>query len=329
MDMELWDLYDKDGNRTGEVWERRHGNFRDIPEGRYHLVSDILVQHCDGSYLLTKRHMDKDVYPGYWEASAGGSAQLGEGPEECAKRELYEETGILCDRFELIKITFSSRSPSLIYSYVARVDCDKNSVVLQEGETTEYKWVDAAGLIEYAESELAIKTSVERYKSFYDKVRAQIRSNRNITDMDLSHIAEYAELFVSVFNAEPWHDSWTKETAQIRIENMMKTDTFIGKALYADNGLKGIIWGQKEQYYNGTHFQIQEFCVKKSEQNNGFGSALLKALENALSEIGVVNIYLLTSRGANTEGYYRKRGFVSSGNMVLMANHSFCEKESF
>ena len=188
MDMELWDLYDKDGNRTGEVWERRHGNYVEIPEGRYHLVSDILVQHRDGSFLLTKRHLGKDLYPGYWEASAGGSAQLGEDPEECAKRELFEETGILCDSFELVKITFSNRSPSLIYSYLASVACDKNSIVLQEGETTEYKWVDAAGLIEYAESELAIKTSVERYKSFYDKVRAQI--GMNITDIELSRFDE-------------------------------------------------------------------------------------------------------------------------------------------
>ncbi len=175
--MELWDLYDKNGNRTGEVWERRHGNYMDIPDGRYHLVSDILVQHKDGSYLLTKRHTGKDVYPGYWEASAGGSAQIGESPEECAKRELFEETGILCESFELVKRTFSKRSPSLIYSYLAKVDCDKNSVVLQEGETTEYKWVDAAGLIEYADSELAIKTSVERYREFYDKIRARLKSN--------------------------------------------------------------------------------------------------------------------------------------------------------
>ena len=117
--------------------------------------------------------MDKDIYPGFWEASAGGSAQLGEGPEECAKRELFEETGILCDRFELVKITFSTRSPSLIYSYLARVDCDKDAIVLQEGETTEYKWVDAAGLLEYAKSELAIKSSVERYRDYYDKLREQ------------------------------------------------------------------------------------------------------------------------------------------------------------
>ena len=173
MDMELWDLYDKDGKRTGEVWERCHGNYMDIPEGRYHLVSDILVQHRDGTYLLTKRHMDKDIYPGFWEASAGGSAQLDEGPEECAKRELFEETGILCDHFELVKITFSTRSPNLIYSYLARVDCDKDAIVLQEGETTEYKWVDASGLLEYVKSELAIKSSVERYRDYYDKLREQ------------------------------------------------------------------------------------------------------------------------------------------------------------
>ena len=50
--MELWDLYDRDGNRTGETWERKHGNYQNIPDGRFHLVSDILVQHIDGSFLL-------------------------------------------------------------------------------------------------------------------------------------------------------------------------------------------------------------------------------------------------------------------------------------
>lgn len=38
MNKELWDLYDKDGNRTGEIWERRHDNYRNIPDGRYHLA---------------------------------------------------------------------------------------------------------------------------------------------------------------------------------------------------------------------------------------------------------------------------------------------------
>lgn len=141
-----------------------------------------------------------------------------------------------------------------------------------------------------------------------------------IRAMDLSRLSEYAELFVSVFNQKPWNDEWTQETALIRIENMMRTNTFIGKALYADNDLKGIIWGQKEQYYDGIHFQIQEFCVKTSEQNKGYGKALLGALKAELSEAGVTNTYLITSKGESTEGYYAKRGFVTSDYMVLMTD---------
>ena len=174
--MELWDLYDRNGERTGEVWERKHGNFREIPEGRYHLVSDILVQHTDGSYLLVKRREDKDVYPGFWEASAGGSAQAGETPIEAAKRELFEETGIKAENFELIVKAFRDQSHSLVYSFFTVVDCPKDSVVIQKEEAVEYKWVDAKGLIEYAESDLAIKTSVERYKPIYDKARASIKA---------------------------------------------------------------------------------------------------------------------------------------------------------
>lgn len=176
---ELWDLYDREGNRTGEVWERRHGNFKSIPEGRYHLVCDILVQHQDGSFLLTKRHSDKDVYPGYWEASAGGSAQQGETPGEGARRELFEETGIRAESFELISVTFRDTSHSLVYSYFTVVDCDKDAIILQEGETTDYKWVDAAGLIEYSESDLAIKSRVQRYQKYFEKVRNTLSVERN------------------------------------------------------------------------------------------------------------------------------------------------------
>lgn len=76
-----------------------HNLHRNIPDGRYHLVSDILVQHTDGTFLLTKMDINKDVYPCYWEASAGGSAQAGKSHEKCDKLELFEETGLICHSF--------------------------------------------------------------------------------------------------------------------------------------------------------------------------------------------------------------------------------------
>lgn len=168
---EIWDLYDRDGNRTGETFVRDFGNYKTIPEGRYHIVVDLLVIHTDGTYLLTKRSEEKDVYPGYWEASAGGSAVSGEEPLEAARRELFEETGLTADSLELIGITFRDTSHGMFYSYLARVSGDKDRIVLQDGETTDYKWVDRAGFLAYVDSDKAIATHNKRYEKYINELR--------------------------------------------------------------------------------------------------------------------------------------------------------------
>lgn len=171
MSKEIWDLYDRDGRKTGETYERHFGNFKNIPEGRYHLVVDILVLHSDGTYLLTKRSEIKDVYPGYWEASGGGSALSGEEPETAAKREMFEETGLIPDSLELLGTSFSDKSHAMYYSYLAKVSCDKKAVVLQEGETTEYAWVDKDGFLAYVDSDLAMDAHNRRYSEYIDALR--------------------------------------------------------------------------------------------------------------------------------------------------------------
>ena len=173
--MEIWDLYDKDGNRTGMTWERSTRSFMKIPDGFYHMVADILVRHTDGTFLLTLRDMSKDVYPGYWEAGAGGSAVVGEEPLDAAKRELFEETGLTPIKMELISHPFREPTHSMFYSYLATVDAPKDSVVLQEGETVDYKWVDEKEFIDYVVSDLSIKTQNDRYKDYIDKIRENLK----------------------------------------------------------------------------------------------------------------------------------------------------------
>ena len=148
---------------------------------------------------------------------------------------------------------------------------------------------------------------------------------RQISDMTPAELDAYAALFASVFNAAPWHDAWTPETARRRIGQMMHTGTFLGKALRQDGELCGLIWGQFEQFYDGMHFQIQEFCVGTASQGQGIGSALLCALEQELSARGVVNIFLITSRGGRTEGWYGRHGFRTSDSMILMTNADFSD----
>ena len=166
---EIWDLYDAEGNKTGRTWERKRA--KEIPEGYYHMVCDILVKHVDGDYLLMQRDPNKEAYPGRYEASAGGSALTGEEPLECAHRELLEETGIDSNSFRLISNTVSDRSKCIFFSYLTVVDCPKDSIVLQEGETTAYKWVSKDGLFEYADSDISIATHNKRYEAYYEELK--------------------------------------------------------------------------------------------------------------------------------------------------------------
>ena len=166
--MEIWDLVDEQGKNTGETWERSRA--AEIPEGRYHVVCDILIRHRDGEFLVTRRDPDKEPYPGCLEASAGGSAQTGETPEEAARREMKEETGLEADGLELIGTTLRPRSHSLVYAYLASVDCRKDSVRLQQGETVDYMWVDVPALFRMMQEEPVLQIQYPRYRPYLDRI---------------------------------------------------------------------------------------------------------------------------------------------------------------
>ncbi len=135
--MELWDAYDVNFNKIeGKTLIR--GN--EIPDGVYHLVCDILVKHADDTYLLMQRDVRKHC-GGMWEATAGGSALQGETPLECAVRELTEETGIVeNDLIEIGRVIHRQRH-TIYIEYLAVTNWNKTGIVLQDGETQDYKWV--------------------------------------------------------------------------------------------------------------------------------------------------------------------------------------------
>ncbi len=148
---ELWDAYDSDFKKIEGLTLVR-GEEDKFPEGAYHLVCEVLVQHVDGTYLLMKRDPNKPLYPNMWEATAGGSALQGESALEGALRELCEETGIVADKLEFLDKSLGKNCWHVRFLCVT--DCDKNSIKLQEGETCDFKWVTAEEVLAMTESEL-------------------------------------------------------------------------------------------------------------------------------------------------------------------------------
>ena len=158
--MELWDAYDADFNKIDGVTLVRS---KPIPKGMRHLVCDVIVRHADGEYLLMQRDKRKH-YGGMWEATAGGSALVGESPLECAHRELLEETGI--DASELTQLGTVTTDDRIYVEFLCVTDCDKRAVTLQEGETSAYRWVSRDELVSMKKSELV----TERMQKFIDEL---------------------------------------------------------------------------------------------------------------------------------------------------------------
>lgn len=163
---ELWDAYTADGKPANKVLIRGEP----VPEGLYHMVCEILIMHKDGSFLCMKRASTKPNYPNFYEATAGGSALKGEDKWQCIKRELREETGLTCNNITEIACNINESENGIYYSFIGTVDCEKDSVKLQQGETEEYKWLTKEEFIDFINSDRIIDVQKKRFLSYYRKM---------------------------------------------------------------------------------------------------------------------------------------------------------------
>lgn len=132
---------------------------------------------------------------------------------------------------------------------------------------------------------------------------------------------ELTDLFVDTFNAPPWNDKWSVETARMRLRDIMRMPNFCGAVEYRDSRIAGLIMGHGEYSYDGLHFQILEFCVANDMKGQGIGGELMKDFIAFLDRKGVASIYLLTMRGAATEDFYSAQGFDTVRDMCVMSRH--------
>lgn len=136
---ELWDVLDRDRNKTGLLHERGSGRMVD---GQYHLVVQVWVINDAGQCLMSKRHPDKRPYPLMWE-STGGSVVAGETSVDGAVREVSEELGIALDPAEgrMIKSTCDQRRHEFYDVWLFRANADIRNLTLQAEEVVDARWM--------------------------------------------------------------------------------------------------------------------------------------------------------------------------------------------
>ncbi|MGL4773560.1 MAG: NUDIX hydrolase [Clostridium sp.] len=155
--MELWDAYNENEIKVGIDLVREEK----IENGLYHAIVVIIVSHEDGTYLLMQRDLRKSVCPGLWEAGASGCVLKGESFLEAAKRELLEETGILSDNLNLIYTSTNKEFNAFYKVFSCTCNIDKNSIVLQKGETIDFKWLSSKDFIDFIRTDYFANPSKE------------------------------------------------------------------------------------------------------------------------------------------------------------------------
>ena len=175
--MEFWDAYNDRFEKIDGITLIRGDT---IPAGVYHLVCEIIVRHTDGSYLLMQRD-ERKHFGGMWEATAGGSALKGEDASACAIRELREETGIVSDGLTEVGRVVSN--DTIYVEFLCETDCRKDSIILQDGETSAYKWVSKDKLLSMKKKELV----TERMQGFIDELKSGLPGDRQIGIGDICH----------------------------------------------------------------------------------------------------------------------------------------------
>lgn len=87
---EIFPLVDVDGNIIGSATRKQcHDGSKLL-----HPVIHLHVFNTKGELFLQKRSPYKDIEPDKWDSSVGGHIDLGEIPEDAAKREAREEIGL-------------------------------------------------------------------------------------------------------------------------------------------------------------------------------------------------------------------------------------------
>lgn len=147
--MEIWDLYDLEGNVVGA-----HVRGNPMPGNAYHRVVHIWIRNRDGKFLLTQRSPQKKTFPLKWEC-VGGSVLQGEESLHAALREVKEEVGLCLDPAQgrlvltqVREICGDTRVNDINDIYLFMYDGDIDLSAATTDEVAQVKWMGREEILE-------------------------------------------------------------------------------------------------------------------------------------------------------------------------------------
>ncbi len=135
MIMEIWDVYNKDREKTGRTIKRSEK----LNEDEFHLVVHIWIINSKNEYLIQRRSETLNWMPGFW-ATTGGSAHAGEDSLTAIIRETGEEIGLKINpnKTQLLFSELGKNEHTDIY--VTQMDVSLSETIFCPEDVSEINW---------------------------------------------------------------------------------------------------------------------------------------------------------------------------------------------
>ena len=157
--MEYLDLYDINGNLTGESILREEDK-SNVPEGKYIKLVLIFIQNSDNKFLFQRTSISKK----HVIATTGGHVQAGQTSKEAVINEVSEELGIDITNEDYKFVGSKIFKLAITDIYYLKKDIDINNIVLQEEEVESVNWLSIDEINKLIEQDEVRKGNIEPFK---------------------------------------------------------------------------------------------------------------------------------------------------------------------
>src|SRR3712207_3133826 len=121
------------------------------------------------------------------------------------------------------------------------------------------------------------------------------------------HLDECAYLFMTAFNAEPWNDEYTLDTAKKQLAWHLEVPGCLGLVSVKD-GIVALDVGYRETPDVQEVFHLSVFCLGPEVQRRRGASRLMHTLDELQRKAGVSSVCLGSRKAGPAEAFDEKHG---------------------
>lgn len=135
---------------------------------------------------------------------------------------------------------------------------------------------------------------------------------------EIDSIEILVPIFIETFNANPWNESWTCETATLSLTELRSNRYFYGLVCLEGENPIGAIMGNIRTFSSSKSFYIDHLFVLERYRLKKIGTNLYVAAINNLVKKGVTGAFFTTLKNSGAYHFYVKNGAIDLQDSSVM-----------